>query len=171
MRLSNWSLLCGGVISMLLIAPIPQARSAPLFDSITITLEATFTMPPCEINVPPVVHLGSISYGEKRYRPVTLTVNCTSAARSEIYAQTAGLLVSGTTDTTAMTGADALTHFWLEENGKKIKLNGETNTTDSGFCAGTDSRTCTLTPATQVGVAAQEGERSAVIKFNVRYKA
>lgn len=60
MRLSNWSLLCGGVISMLLIAPIPQARSAPLFDSITITLEATFTMPPCEIDVPPVVHLGSI---------------------------------------------------------------------------------------------------------------
>lgn len=155
---------------VLLTVAMPQVQSAPLYDSVTVTLEATFTAPPCDIDVPAVVRLGSINYGEKRYRPVVLTVNCTSPAKSEIYAQTAGSLVSGTTDTTAMMGADALATFWLEDNGMKIKLNGETNATDSGFCAGTDSRTCTLIPATRVEASAKKGERSAVIKFNVRYK-
>ncbi|EQA8868596.1 fimbrial protein [Citrobacter braakii] len=150
---------------------VPSVQAVTLSDSVTITLEATFTEPPCEIDVPPVVHLGSIHYGEKRYRPFALKVNCATASKAEIYAQTTGTLVTGTTDTMVMSGSDTRTNFWLEENGTRIKLNGETNTTDSGFCPGTESRTCTLTPGTLVSSGAREGERSAVIKFSVRYKA
>lgn len=148
---------------------IASSSQAALSDSVTIMLEATFTAPPCTLEVPDKVHLGSIPYGDKSYRPFTLTVNCTSASKAEIYAQTLGTLVSGSTDTMEM--GESATRFWLEEGGKKIALNGDSNTTTSGFCEGTSSRVCTLTPKTQVDASAPEGERSAIIRFNIRYKA
>lgn len=160
--------ITGLSLAILLMSP-SSAQAAPLYDSITVTLEATFTAPPCTLEVPDTVYLGSITYGSKAYRPFTMTVNCQSASKAEIYAQTLGTLVSGSTDTMEM--GDSVTQFWLEEGGKKIALNGETNDTTSGFCEGTTSRTCTLTPKTWVGASAKEGGRSAVIRFNIRYKA
>jgi hypothetical protein len=162
--------LCGLPLLVTLLM-VSSLQAATLSDQATIPLVVTFTAPPCEIDVPSVVHLGSIHYGEKRYRPFTLKVNCVPGSKAEIYAQTKGALVNGTADTMVMSGSDTLANFWLEENGSRIKLDGETNTADSGFCLGTVSRTCTLTPGTQVGSGAQKGERSAVIKFDIRYKA
>lgn len=139
--------------------------------SATLPLSASFTAPPCTISVPAVVYLGSIPYGTQAYPPLTITLNCPAPAKAEIYAQSLAPLVSGLTDTAEMKGADAWAQFWLEAEGAKVKLNGENNTTDSGFCLGSASRTCSLTPKTWVDAQASAGERSAVIKFNIRYKA
>lgn len=149
-----------------------QPASAATSAEATVDITWTVVAPSCGLDVPDKVYLGSITYGSKAYSPFTITVNCTSAAKAEIYAQTLrGTLVSGSINTLEMEGMDNKAQFWLEESGNKIALNGETNDVTSGFCLGTDSRTCTLTPKTRVESTAQEGERSAVIRFNLRYKA
>ncbi|EDV7203291.1 hypothetical protein F9N64_19710 [Salmonella enterica] len=168
MRLNSWHLLCGTAFLISLMAGMSQTQAA---DSVQIMVTATAINPPCTIDVPPVVYLGSIHYGEKRYRPIDLTVNCESPSLYVVYAQAGGNLVSGSSTTMEMSGADTLAHFWLEESGKPIKLNGESNLTDSGFCNGTSSQTCAVTPATRVDNKAQKGDRGAVIKFSIRYTA
>lgn len=157
-----------------IVLSVVQPASAASTAEATATVNITWTVvaPSCELKVPDKVYLGNITYGSKAYPPFTITVNCTSAAKAEIYAQTVtGALVSGLTHTLAMVGKDSEAQFWLEDNNRKIPLNGETNDVDSGFCLGENSRTCTLTPNTWVTTKAQEGERSAVIRFNLRYKA
>lgn len=154
------ALLAGILLTM-------PVHAITLLDSVTITLEATFTAPPCTLTVPDTVNLGSITYGDKRYQPFTMEVTCTATSKTEIYAQALGTLAGGSADTVEM--GDSLTLLWLEEGGKKIVLNGDTDLTTSGFCKGDTSRTCTLTPNTRVDVNARTGARSAVIRFNIRY--
>lgn len=145
---------------------------APLSDSVSFALNATFTSPPCTLHVPEKIPLGNIAYGMKSYPPFTITVNCLSISKAEIYAQSLEALASGSVDMLVMKGVDQKALFGLEEDGqKRVMLNGDTNVTTSGFCVGTNSRTCTLTPKTWVTGDAKAGERSAVIRFNIRYLA
>ncbi|QPR27777.1 hypothetical protein I6G97_15410 [Edwardsiella hoshinae] len=139
--------------------------------SATLPLSASFTAPSCTISVPAVVYLGSIPYGTKIYPPLTITLNCPASAKTEVYAQVIGPLVYNSIDTAELTGIDGWAQLFFSLNNVKIKLNGESNKVDSGFCLGIGSRTCSLLPVTWVDPRAREGERSAVIKFNIRYKA
>lgn len=166
--------LFGGLPLLLAgIAMVSSPQAVIGANSVTLSINATFTEPTCTLDMPDRVYLGSIRYGTTRYRPFTLTVNCLSASNTEIYAQALGdLLRPSVTNIMRMNGPDNRAEFALEKSiSQHIELNGDTNDTTSGFCAGTNSRTCTLTPKTYVPVGAEIGERSALIRFNIRYKA
>lgn len=142
----------------------------------TLTMNANFSAPPCTVTVPGNIFLGAILPGEKIYPSFTVDVNCTSATRAALYAEPASgePLISGMTTRIEMSGpagvAGTPAQFWLNTEGKEIDLTG-TGATDTArtFCEGTDSRGCTLTPATQVVMDTPKGQTTATIRIGIMY--
>ncbi|MGL4666762.1 MAG: hypothetical protein ACRCWR_02385 [Saezia sp.] len=99
-------------------------------------------------------------------------MNCSTPTNTAIYAQAlGGGPDEGSVDTVSMdtlpaggTGAK----FWLKEDKgvEKITLTGDPK---AAFCAGTDSRACTLIPNTHATPDTTRGETFTTIRFNIRY--
>ncbi|EIK6281968.1 fimbrial protein [Salmonella enterica] len=141
----------------------------------TVTINANFTAPPCTLTVPPTVSLGSILPGTQSYRPFTVNIECPVPVSSVIYGQQMGsTTIPGNSTRMAMTGpagsSGTPAEFWLNVEGKDIDLTGD-GATDAklGFCAGTDKRSCTLTPSTLVVSDTPRGQTSATVRFSVMY--
>ena len=158
---------------VLLMAWLPSARAAT--SSATVTLKATFTAPPCTLTVPPTVHLGSLLNGTQSYNPVKIDINCPIPTNTVIYGEQIGsAMVGGNASRMEMTGPAGVTgtpaQFWLSTAGKEIDLTGDGATdTTKGFCAGTDNRSCTLTPSTVVVPDTPRGQTTATVRFSVMY--
>lgn len=152
-------------LGMLLIGNASLAQAAT---TATVTITATFVAPSCELDVPATVYLGSIKNGTQAYNPFSFQVNCRTPANTSVYAQAIEPLDAGSVDTVLMTGSGA--KFWLrdEASDKSIALNGDSN---EAFCAGENSRTCTLIPNTLVTPENARGETSTTIRLNIRYRA
>lgn len=176
MRLSEWSTnvslpvlalaIGGGYLSL-------DAHAVPMYDSVSIPLTLTTIAMPCTVDAPAVVQLGIIKnkVGDMHPPPFDVKVNCTAPLQTEVFAQTLTPLLSGSKNSVVMTGEDSLVQFWLDYNSAAIRLDGDTNITDSGFCEGTNTRTCVLTPGVRVMSGVVPGVRTATIQLNVRYKA
>lgn len=155
------------LVGMLLVGNASVAKAATEASAVT-RLTATFVVPTCELAVPATVYLGSIKNGVQSYRPFSFQVNCSVPTDTSVYAQAVGSLDTGSINTVLMEGSGA--KFWLkdETDNKNITLNGESGEV---FCAGSNSRTCTLIPNTLVTPDNTRGETSTTIRFNIRYEA
>lgn len=153
------------LLSML---PISNASIANAAAEATATITVTFVAPTCSLDVPAMVYLGSIKNGTQAYNPFSFQVNCSTPTNTSVYAAALDGVESGSNNTVLMRYSGA--KFWLkdETSNKNITLNG-----DSGevFCAGSNSRTCSLIPNTLVTPSNTRGESSTIIRFNIRYEA
>lgn len=151
--------------------PVQAAATA----SATVTIKATFTSPPCTLTVPDTVFLGSLLNGTQTHYPVKIDISCPTSVSAVIYGQQVGSsLVTGSSTQMAMTGpagsGGTPAAFWLSAEGKDIDLTGDGATDEAkGFCAGTDNRSCTLTPSTRVEADTPRGQTTATVRFSVMY--
>ncbi|EGB2808529.1 fimbrial protein [Salmonella enterica] len=158
----------------LLIAGLHPVRAATTATA-TVTIKATFTSPPCTLTVPDTVFLGSILPGTQTYRPFSIDISCPSPTNTVIYGQQMGSsLVAGSSTQMAMTGpaggSGTPAAFWLSAGNKDIDLTGGGATDGTlGFCAGTDNRSCTVTPSTRVMPDTPRGQATATVRFSVMY--
>ncbi|EDM9065173.1 hypothetical protein AHU16_22705 [Salmonella enterica subsp. enterica serovar Give] len=172
MKLNN--LLCAGLFMGLLLM-METAQAFP-YGSTTITLDATFTAPPCDIRGPSEVDLGNVPHGEKNHPPIIFTVNCPSTVKSEVYGQliSGGVLSSDGTTVFAKHG-DSVQLYFREQGSRinKITLDGQDlgEGKSSGFCEGTTTRTCQLVPGTWVGDSVVNEDHTVLIRFTMRYRA
>ncbi|EAZ5906733.1 hypothetical protein IFW15_003885 [Salmonella enterica] len=168
------SLLCAGLFTGLLLMLEP-AQAFP-YGSTTITLDAVFTAPPCDIRAPSEVNLGNVPHGEKIHPPITFTVNCSSTVKSEIYGQfvSGGVLSNDGTTVSSIYGGSVRLSFREQGNSvNKITLDGLDlgEGKSSGFCEGVTTRTCMLVPITWVSDSAANGDHTVLIRFTMRYRA
>ena len=160
-----------GITSLLSnITPV-SATTIPL----TVTLKATFTVPPCTLTVPDRVFLGSILQGQKSYRPFSVGITCPSVTETALYAEVvSGSLTSGSTTRVNMTGPagpGTPAQLWLTApDGKAVVLNGSGKYTPAfRFCSGNTSRDCVLTPYTQVSADTPRGQTHVTLRLSVAY--
>lgn len=156
------------LICIVFMGNISSARAENEVVTANTRITATFSVPTCELVIPPIVHLGSIINGVQSYNPFSIQMNCSVPTDTSIYAQAIGRLAPGSIDTVLMEGSNA--RFWLLEStmAKKITLNGDAGET---FCSGGVSRICNLIPNTLVTSDDARGETYTVIRFNVRYNS
>ncbi|EDM9065174.1 hypothetical protein AHU16_22710 [Salmonella enterica subsp. enterica serovar Give] len=159
-----------------LIFPLPLVAA----ESVDTIIKYSVRAVSCEVSAPSLVNLGSIPYGSKFYSPVVFGVTCPSATKSEIYAQVVrgGSLLNGNASGLPdHVGADGtggrLQLKLMKENREFITLDGVDlgEGRASGFCEGSVTRTCSLTPETWVSVGVPAGHfASIVIRFTIRYR-
>ncbi|POT58545.1 fimbrial protein [Citrobacter amalonaticus] len=174
MTLNKAALLALSSSLVLLIAgphPVQAATTA----TATVTIKATFTVPPCTLTVPPTVHLGSLVNGAQTHYPVKIDISCPTPVSTVIYGQQVGSsLVAGSSTRMAMTGPTGSSGtpaaFWLTAESHEVDLTGDGATDKTkGFCAGTDNRSCTVTPSTLVVQDTPRGQTTATVRFSVMY--
>ncbi|MEG2567408.1 fimbrial protein [Citrobacter braakii] len=138
------------------------------------TIKLTVEQPTCSVTLPESVLLGSIPEGTYDRPPFIITTQCDTPVRTALYAQIiSGSLIHGAADRMAMmgTGGGTPVKLWItDEDGQSITLDGSGSTDSSkGFCSGTEPRSCTLTPYTQVTADTPRGNVSATLRFSVVY--
>ncbi|MBU2673304.1 fimbrial protein [Hafnia paralvei] len=158
-----------------LLAAGHQGAQAATSASATVTIKATFSSQPCTLTMPSAVHLGGLLNGTQSYNPVKIDINCPTPTNTVIYGEQIGsAMVGGNASRMEMTVPAGVTgtpaQFWLSTEGKEIDLTGDGATDETkGFCAGTDNRSCTLTPSTLVVQDTPRGQTTATIRFNINY--
>ena len=104
MTLSKAVLLALSSSLALLIAGLHPVRAATTA-SATVTIKATFTVPPCTLTVPDTVFLGSLLNGTQTHYPVKIDISCPTPVSTVIYGEQVGsALVAGSSTQMAMTG-------------------------------------------------------------------
>ncbi|HFV9915423.1 TPA: fimbrial protein [Salmonella enterica subsp. diarizonae serovar 61:l,v:z35] len=139
------------------------------------TIKLIVAQPTCSLTMPETALLGSIPEGTWARPPFSITIECDTPIRTALYAKVVrGSLIQGAADRMAMTGAGEGTpvKLWMtDEDGQNITLDGSGSTDSSkGFCNGTNRRSCTLTPYTQVAADTPRGNVSATLRFSVVYQ-
>ncbi|EPM4791129.1 F18 fimbrial protein FedE [Escherichia coli] len=145
----------------------------------TLTINVTFTQPSCDITVPASYNLGTLTPGVKIHAPLEITWKCEGDTPIKT-ALTAGIVkgtASGDEKVILQTDGGTDTGATLALREKKsaalIKLTGPTMSdyfcTDESAVAGTMTRTCTLTPETNVSQNGPFGLASATLSFEVGY--
>lgn len=177
----NWNnyvpanvLMQGFVVSVLLAGSAThQALALTVMKQMTIKL--TVEQPTCSLTLPESVLLGSIPQGTYDRPPFSITTECDTPVRTALYAQVVrGSLSQNSADRMEMTGIGGGTpvKLWFtDEDGRRITLDGSGSTDSSkAFCSGTERRSCTLTPYTQVAANTPGGNVSATLRFSVVYQ-
>lgn len=140
----------------------------------TVVVKGTIRAPTCTIAAPSILDLGDLVKGKDvALTPFEVSITCPKPVKMEVFAQA---LTPGVGDSNGtkmrMVGPSNFVQFWMEYGGTIIKVDGDTNTADSGFCVGTDSRICELTPWTWVSPdKSAPGDYTAAVRLDVRYKA
>ncbi|EDV7203295.1 hypothetical protein BJH44_004281 [Salmonella enterica subsp. enterica serovar Bredeney] len=153
---------------------VQSVKAVSVVDSATIPITINTVAIPCTVDVPSIVDLFVIARGkEVAYPPFEIKIKCSNAIKTEVYAQSLTHIVGDSGKRRIkMDGPSNFVHLFMEYDGTVIKLDGDANTTDSGFCVGSYSRTCQLTPRTWSSPEKTiPGDYSAMVRFNVRYKA
>lgn len=175
MRLSNrygLVLMAGGMLCL-----ARYAGAVPVYDSVTIPLTITTTAPSCTVDVPAEVQLGTIVIPLTPqllppFPTFAVSVNCPSSVKMEVYAQALTPLKPGSRTTMHMEGGSgARSELAMRVGQEFIYLDGDSSPADTGFCAGSDTRTCDVQPIIDIPGNVEPGERTAAIRFNVRYKS
>lgn len=175
MRLSSrcgLALMAGGMLCL-----AQSAGAAPVYDSVTVPLTITTIAIPCTVSVPAEVPLGTVVSGlDSQYVPAypsfAVSVNCTSPLNMEVYAQALTPLRPGSRQYILMTGGSGpAPQLYMTNGGRNMYLDGDTGQADTGYCEGTTTRTCDVQPMLWAPGNVEPGEWTAMIRFNVRYKA
>ncbi|MDQ4429067.1 fimbrial protein [Yokenella regensburgei] len=175
MRLSDYGVMALMSSLVLLMAGVNQALAATNTATVTVTLKATFTAPPCTLTQPDQVFLGSILQGKQSYTPFSVEIACPTPTNTALYAEVvSGTLTAGSTtrvNMTAPVNTGTPAQLWLTSpDGNPVTLDGSGNTTPaSRFCSGDASRSCVLTPYTQVAADTPRGETTATLRLSVAY--
>lgn len=150
-------------------------------DTDTVTVTATFTAPPCTVDIDgtdsKTVSLGVLLQGTQVTAPFNLNITCSYTRLSSVYAE----VVTGVVNTTNPTAVNMVNDGDTGNAGSPVLLNlstadkpdgilyGIDGATDSmrQFCSGTDTRICTVTPITTVNVGTKSGNVAAAIRFTI----
>ena len=163
-------------VLMMVVAGSGQAATTA---TATLTINVTFTQPSCDITVPALYNLGTLTPGSKTHAPLNITWKC----EGDTLVKTALLadIVRGgkasndekvilKTDDNTDTGATL--SLREKESGDLIKLTGPAAgnyfCSDANAIAGME-HTCTLTPETNVSQNGPFGLASATLRFEVGY--
>lgn len=155
-------------LGILLIGNASMTRAAEVTADVEISV--TFVAASCDLSAPDTVVLDTMVNGSQMHKSFDIQVTCNTQSKTSIVAQA----VSGSledTQTVFMTGLGSSgsgARFSLIESGQKITLNGDAGNV---FCNGVNSRTCTLTPITEVKPDTPRGIASTIVRFNIRYTA
>ncbi len=174
MKFTKAALAALAALMMTVMAGSGQAATTTA--TATLTINATFTMPSCDIQVPSSYNLGTLTPGTKEHGDLKITWTC-EGAQSVKTALTAGIvagIADGDNKVRLMAGGQA-TGAVLSLRDKSdrslIKLTG--HQAGGYFCsdssATTGMRTCTLTPITEVDRNGPFGLASATLNFAVAY--
>ncbi|CAD5742832.1 hypothetical protein [Escherichia coli] len=148
---------------------------------ITIPVKIINPRPTCDISVRQYYPLTSLSEGRKNHRPFPVGISCSGKVKSALKAKLAGgnfellrdnyrVAVSiGEQSPSVLSGP----FFWLQDNSNRnnpIKL---TDSDADAFCVATEqSRSCSITPVTEMHADSQRGGVGIVsVIFNVIYPA
>ncbi|WP_370560780.1 fimbrial protein [Edwardsiella tarda] len=149
--------------------------SAQAASTATVTVTATFVAATCDIKIPAIYWLGTLTPGAiKKHSPLKIKWSCDSDQlfNSALKAS----LVTGVSNHSKeklemmVDGYKNGTLLWLEDShGQTIKLSGND---DDVFCAsnGSGVHDCDLTPITEVHPTDKFGIATAVIHFEVVYQ-
>lgn len=169
-------------LMMMVVAGSGQAATSA---TATLTINVTFTQPSCDITVPALYNLGTLTPGSKTHTPLDISWTC-EGDTPVTTALTAAIVKgekSGDDKVVLLTDSDTPTGATLSLREKKststspIKLTGSLTGPGAGdyFCSddsatlGTTRRTCTLTPETNVSQNGPFGRASATLRFVVGY--
>lgn len=144
----------------------------------TLTINATFTRPTCNIQVPSSYDLGALTSGTKEHGNLKITWTCDGDMPIKT-ALTAGIVAGdadGNDKVRLMVGSqasDAVLSLREKVSGNLIKLTGHDASnyfcTDAQYITG--MRTCMLTPVTTVNYQKGVfGQASAKLSFSVAYR-
>lgn len=159
---------------LMMVVTVGDAQAAT---TATLTINVTFTQPTCNIAVPTSYNLGSLTPGSKEHGDLKITWTCDGDTPIKT-ALTAGI-VTGTKDgdnKVRLMVSNQATGTVLSLREKKsnslIKLTGHDEKNyfcnDANAVAGV-TRTCTLTPVTEVSWNGLFGLASATLRFEVGY--
>ena len=166
-------------LAALIITVITGSGQAATTATATLTINVTFTQPSCDITVPSSYNLGTLVPGLNTHDPLEITWKCEGDTPIKT-ALTAGIVkgtASGDEKVILQTDGGTDTGATLALREKKsaalIKLTGPTMSdyfcTDENAVAGTMTRTCILTPETNVSQSGPFGLASATLRFEVGY--
>lgn len=172
--------LCAGIVLPALMMPVSHSMAATTTANAEVIINATFTMPTCELVMPATVQLGWLNTGIKTHRPVQIDISCPDGAVvTALYATAmSGVLLPGMKDkmtmqTSSGNTAGTAAAFWLtDSDGKTINLEGSGATSsDKRFCKGdaVALRSCSVVPNTEVFADTPREEVSATVKFSIVY--
>ncbi|HBA7292703.1 TPA: F18 fimbrial protein FedE [Escherichia coli] len=174
--------LTKAALAALMLAVTAGNTQAALTATATLTINATFTQPSCDITAPPSFDLGILTPGVKTHGPLTITWTCADGGTPLKTALTAAIVrggkVSGDEKVTLLTDDSSAsptgaTLSLREQRGDTlIKLTGPSG--GDYFCSDANAvagvmRTCTLTPETTVSQNGPFGLASATLNFAVVY--
>lgn len=158
---------------------LPGANAVSDTDTITVT--ASFTAPPCTVDIDgadsKTVSLGVLQLGTQVTTPFNLNITCSYNRISSVYAE----VVTGVVNTTNPTLVNMVNDGDLGNTGSPVLLILSTADKPDGilygidgatdimrqFCSGTGSRICTVIPATTVNIGTKPGNVAAAIRFTM----
>ena len=161
---------------MMVVAGSGQAATSA---TATLTINVTFTQPSCDITVPALYNLGTLTPGSKTHAPLNITWKCEGDTLVKT-ALLADIVRGGKTSndekvilkTDDNTDTGATLSLREKESGDLIKLTGPAAgnyfCSDANAIAGME-HTCTLTPETNVSQNGPFGLASATLRFEVGY--
>lgn len=132
--------------------------------SLQSTVIVGFIPPSCNLNVPARVDLGTLLPSfTKEHTPIDVQLNCGSNVSTVITIETTNTVVD---NNTALLMSNGKTKMWFLSGNTQVPLAGGSNS----FCDfSAASKTCKLTPVTQVGSSDPKGQVQATLNFNFLY--
>ncbi|HEI3800167.1 TPA: F18 fimbrial protein FedE [Escherichia coli] len=145
----------------------------------TLTINVTFTQPSCNITVPASYNLGLLTPGEtKSHGDMTITWKCEGNTPQKT-ALTAAIVTGAaendnkTVRLKTNTGGNSRAALSLREKNSSTLIKMTGSGAGDFFCSdtaeATGTRTCTLTPVTEVAGQGALGPASATLRFEVGY--
>ncbi|KAE9862258.1 F18 fimbrial protein FedE [Escherichia coli] len=154
-----------------------SGQAATLITAATLTINVTFTQPSCDITVPPLYSLGTLTPGTNiQHAPMEITWKCegnapiTTALTASIAKGSASGVEGVVLKTTSDTDTGVTLSLREKVSNELIKLTGgDYFCSDQNSVPGVTMRTCTLTPETNVSPGGPFGLASATLRFEVVY--
>lgn len=163
----------------LMITVMTSSGQAATTATATLSINVTFTQPSCDITVPTLYNLGTLTPGQKTHAPLEITRKCDgdTPVKTALTAAIVKGSASGSEKVVLQmdSGTDTGATLSLKEkvSNRLIKLTGpvvgDYFCSDENAVAGATMRTCTLTPETNVSQSGPFGLASATLRFEVGY--
>lgn len=153
------------IFILFVLANTTAVKAETIVGTLTKTVITENIAPSCDIQVPKEISLGTLYNGTKKHSPFELSVTCKNNTKTAFVASVVKGNLSGT-DTVIMSNGSLL---YLQDNkNSNIKLQGKDT---EFFCLGSTSgtRSCELTPITEVHSSDKIGQTEAILNFKIIY--
>lgn len=147
---------------------------AAMTDSVTVTLNSTFTNPACTVEAPKVVNLGNMPVGQTKYPSFDISIYCKSYAKTALFARADIFGDTGVSNDPYEPGDGLHMTSIPAQAGRNVILRLIHNNQNIGlnfgyFCEGEINRKCSVSPQTTVHPSLSPGIRTARVLFTVKY--